>query len=93
MVFISHHCRNLVFFLFTEFVAGIFEQIINKFQGRAWVRAMRNCWAKNTELWVYLTIIPRARMGSELIAHEAAGVLVKSNWLVKNIENKKILAT
>ena len=32
-------------------------------------------------------------MGSELIAHEAAGVLVKSNCLVKNIENKKFLAT
>ena len=28
-------------------------------------------------------------MSSELIAHEAAGVLAKSNWLVKNIENKK----
>ena len=46
----------------------------------------------------YLTIIPRARMGSESIAHEAEGrmgywlrghVLVKSNYLVKNIENKK----
>ena len=33
----------------------------------------------------YLTIIPRVRMGSESIAHEA-------NKLVKNIENKKILA-
>ena len=47
-------------------------------------------------------------MGSESIAHQAEGrimaidseamkargiiVLVKSNWLVKNIENKKILA-
>ena len=57
----------------------------------------------------YLTIIPRARMGCESIAHEAEGrmgyidleairargiiiVLVKSNLLVKNIENKKILA-
>ena len=34
----------------------------------------------------YLTIIPRVRMGSESIAHEA-------NQLVKNIENKKILAS
>ena len=57
----------------------------------------------------YLTIIPPARMGSELIAHEAKGrmgywlrghegernniiVLVKSNYLVKNIKNKKSLA-
>ena len=29
----------------------------------------------------YLTIIPRAQMGYESIAHEAE---VKSNWLVKN---------
>ena len=43
-------------------------------------------------------------MGSESIAHEASIdseamrakgiiILVKSNWLVKNIENKKFLAT
>ena len=55
---------------------------------------------------VYLTIIPGARMGSESIAHEAEGrmgteamrargiiVLVKSKLLVKNIENKKNLAS
>ena len=52
---------------------------------------------------VYLTIIPRARKGSESIAHEADGrtnseakrgrgiiVLVKSNYLVKNIETKQL---
>ena len=52
----------------------------------------------------YLTIIPRARMGSESIAHEAEGwvidseamrargiiVLVKSNQLVKNIKTKQL---
>ena len=42
---------------------------------------------------VSLTIIPRARMSSEPIAHEAIRargmiVLVKSNYLVKNIETK-----
>ena len=52
----------------------------------------------------YLTIIPRARLGSESIAAEWAIdseamrtrgviVLVKSNKLVKNIENKNILAS
>ena len=55
-----------------------------------------------------LTIIPRARMGTESIAHEAEGrmtidsnamrargiiVLLKSNQLVKNVENKKNLAS
>ena len=50
-----------------------------------------------------LTIIPRARMGSESIPHEAEGtieleamrargiiVLVKSNYMVKNIETKQL---
>ena len=50
----------------------------------------------------YLTIIPRARMGSEsaswAIDSEAMRergiiVLVKSNWLVKNIDNRKLLAS
>ena len=51
----------------------------------------------------YLTIIPRAQMCSQSIAHEVEGrmgynseamrvrgiiVLVKSNYLVKNIKNK-----
>ena len=43
----------------------------------------------------YLTIIPRARMGSESWAIDSEAmrargiiVLVKSNWLVKTIENK-----
>ena len=54
----------------------------------------------------YLTIIPRAQMCSQSIAHEVEGrmgynseamrargiiVLVKSNYLVKNIKNKEIL--
>ena len=54
---------------------------------------------------MYLTIIPRARIGYESIAHEAEGrmgydseamrargiiVLVKSNKLVKNIETKHL---
>ena len=53
----------------------------------------------------YLTVIPRAGIGSEWIAHEAEGrmgihseamrakwiiVLVKSNYLVKNIETKQL---
>ena len=49
----------------------------------------------------YLTIIPRAQMGSESMAHSAFGRMghwlrgheVKSNQLVNNIENKKILAS
>ena len=47
----------------------------------------------------YLTIIPRARLGSESIDSEAMRargiiiVLLKSSWLVKNIENKKIGAS
>ena len=56
----------------------------------------------------YLTIIPRAQMGSESIAMRPRAewpidseamrareiiVLVKSNYLVKNIENKKILSS
>ena len=56
----------------------------------------------------YLTIIPRVRMCSQSIAHEAKGrmgynseamrvrgiiVLVKSNYLVKNIKNKEILVS
>ena len=54
-------------------------------------------------LSIYLTIIPRARVGSESKAHKAKAewandsvpmgareliVLVKSHWLVKNIETK-----
>ena len=54
-------------------------------------------------------LIPWAQMGSELIAHDAEGrmgywlsghlgernniVLVKSNLFIKNIENKKVLAS
>ena len=52
----------------------------------------------------YLTIIPRARMGSESIAHEAFGpqrpceargiiVFVKSSYLVENIKNKRTLTS
>ena len=44
---------------------------------------------------IYLTIIPRARMGSESIAHEAVRargitVLVKTKQLVKNVETKHL---
>ena len=62
----------------------------------------RHCVTFNVISMVYLTTIPRARMGFESIAGatdseaiRARGiiVLVKSNQLVKNIENKKILAS
>ena len=37
--------------------------------------------------------MPRARIDSEAMRARGIIVLVKSNWLIKNIENKKLLAS
>ena len=63
-------------------------------------RAREKIWAslfdKSTSVWVWLTIIPRAQMGSESIAHEAErnNCFSKIQWkiqLVKNIDETKKL--